>query len=292
MLLEKKISIITPVYNQVDFIEQTIVSVLNQNYSNLEYIIIDGGSTDGTLDIIKKYASEITTWISEPDKGMYDAINKGFSLSTGEIMAWINSDDLLLPDALCNMNQLLEDLPQVEWVQGMNSAIDLKGKVIDYRYGDKFSLIKFLQKDYKYIQQECTFWRRSLYERAGNRLDINLKLAGDFELWFRFSQFAKLYNCKLDIGTWRDRPGQLSRANFENYILEAENVIDRYDPIKTDKKRLKQIKNWRKLINFIKSITFHKIRPFHKKLLKLHDIDKAEIIYSHNLQSYIIDPKS
>jgi glycosyltransferase involved in cell wall biosynthesis len=268
-----KISIITPVFNQVDYIEQTILSVINQDYDNYEYIIIDGGSTDGTLDIIKSYASKITTWISEPDTGMYDALNKGFALSTGDIMAWINSDDLLLPNALINMNLLLTDLPEVEWVQGMNSAIDLDGHSIDYRYGDKFSLIKFLQKDYKYVQQECTFWRRSLYERAGNCLDTSLKLAGDFELWFRFSQFAKLYNCNLDIGAWRDRPGQLSRANLDKYFAEAEQVIDTYVFSDKEQKRLLKIKKWRRISNIIKSLTNKKLRLFHKTLVKLQDLD-------------------
>lgn len=291
-MLEKKISIITPVYNQVDFIEQTILSVVDQGYSNLEYIIIDGGSTDGTVDIIKKYESRITSWISEPDQGMYDAIDKGFSRSTGEIMAWINSDDLLLPNALHHMNHLMTELPQVEWVQGMNSAIDLQGNVIDYRYGGKFSLIKFLQKDYQYVQQECTFWRKSLYERAGNRMNTKLKLAGDFELWFRFSQNAKLYNCKLDIGTWRDRPGQLSRANFDNYVKEAERIIDAYVLNDEEKKRLNKIKTWRKIANAIKKASFYKLRLFNKRLHKLHGVDRADIIYSHKLQSFIIDPNS
>ncbi|WP_339687025.1 glycosyltransferase family 2 protein [uncultured Nonlabens sp.] len=287
-----KISIITPVFNQVDFIEHTILSVINQGYSDLEYIIIDGGSTDGTLEIIKKYETQITKWISEPDAGMYDALNKGFQMASGDIMAWINSDDLLLPNALINMNLLLTDLPEVEWVQGMNSAIDLEGRSIDYRYGDKFSLIKFLQKDYKYVQQECTFWRRSLYERAGNRLDTSLKLAGDFELWFRFSQFAKLYNCNLDIGTWRDRPGQLSRANFDKYFAEAERVIDTYVLSDKEQKRLLKIKKWRRISNIIKSLTNNKLRLFYKILVKLHDIDRSDIIYSPKLQSYIIDQRS
>jgi glycosyltransferase involved in cell wall biosynthesis len=287
-----KISIITPVYNQAAFIEQTILSVLNQNYYNFEYIIIDGGSTDGTLEIVKKYEGSITKWISEPDCGMYDAIQKGFQYSTGEIMAWINSDDLLLPNALVNMNRILTDLPEVEWVQGMNRAIDLEGHSIDYRYGDKFSLIKFLQKDYKYVQQECTFWRRSLYERAGNRIDTSLKLAGDFELWFRFSQFAKLYNCNLDIGTWRNRPGQLSRANFDEYFAEAEHVIDTYVLSDKEQKRLLKIKKWRRISNIIKSLTNNKLRLFHKTLVKLHDIDRSDINYSPKLQSYIIDQRS
>jgi glycosyltransferase involved in cell wall biosynthesis len=287
-----KITVVTPNYNQGAYIEETINSVLNQNYPNLEYIIMDGGSTDGSLEIIKKYENELTYWVSEKDAGMYDALNKGFSKSSGDIMCWINSDDLLMPNALQNMNELFTDLPAVEWIQGMNCAIDLKGNIIDYRYGNKFSLIKFLQKDYKFVQQESTFWRRSLYKRAGNRINTSLKLAGDFELWFRFSQFAKLHNCNLDIGTWRDRPGQLSRANFENYIAEAENVIDTYLLSDQDKKRLQKIKKWRQISNFIKFISFHKLRLFHKTLVKLHDIDGVDIIYSHKLQSYIIDPRS
>ena len=139
-----KITVVTPNYNQGAYIEETINSVLNQNYPNLEYIIMDGGSTDGSLEIIKKYENELTYWVSEKDAGMYDALNKGFSKSSGDIMCWINSDDLLMPNALQNMNELFTDLPAVEWIQGMNCAIDLKGNIIDYRYGNKFSLIKFL----------------------------------------------------------------------------------------------------------------------------------------------------
>ena len=99
-----KISIVTPVFNQVDYIETTIQSVLNQNYPNLEYIVVDGGSTDGTIDIIKKYGSQITKWISEPDQGLYYAMNKGLRLCSGDIVGILNSDDIYYPDTLSIVN--------------------------------------------------------------------------------------------------------------------------------------------------------------------------------------------
>lgn len=285
-----KISIITPVYNQVDFIEQTILSVLNQNYSNLEYIIIDGGSTDGTLEIIKKYESKITKWISEPDRGMYDALNKGFKLSTGDIMGWINGDDVLFENALQKINGVFQDLPSVQWIQGMNCAIDMEGNIIDYRYGKKFSIFKFLNKDYKYIQQESTFWKRDLYIKAGNFINSDLKLAGDFELWFRFAQFAKLYNTNFDIGKWRERPDQLSRISLDKYNQEAEEIIDQYNINNKQKDRLCLIRKWRKRANLIKRLTFYKLRLFNKLITKLYELDKLNIEYSTEQSSYIIKP--
>lgn len=283
-----KISIVTPVFNQVKYIEKTIKSVIDQNYPNLEYIIIDGGSTDGTVEIIQKYESVISYWVSEPDKGMYDALNKGFKHSTGEIMAWINGDDLLKKNALMNMSHLFKDLPNVEWVQGMNCAVDLEGNVIDYRYGDKFSLLKFLDKDYKFIQQESTFWRRSLYIRSGEYIDTSLKLAGDFELWFRFAQHAKLYNVPIDIGQWRDRPGQLSREHMAAYFSEAENVINSYELRDNEIRIFSSIKKWRKVSNFIKRLTFNRVRLFQGVILKLYNLTHLDILFLEKTNTFRI----
>lgn len=119
-----KISIITPCYNMEKFIEGTILSVLNQNYPNLEYIIIDGASTDRTLEIIEKYKDRISLIISEPDKGMYDAINKGLSRATGDIMAYINADDQYLPGTLSLVNRLFSKFKNVDWISGVPTFMD------------------------------------------------------------------------------------------------------------------------------------------------------------------------
>ncbi|MBX3327372.1 MAG: glycosyltransferase, partial [Nitrospira sp.] len=111
-----KISIVTPSFNQAQFIEETIESVLSQRDSNLEYVIVDGGSTDGSVDIIRRHAERLTHWMSQPDKGQYDAINKGFVKTTGEIMAWINSDDKYTPWAFSIVRELFTKFPQIEWL--------------------------------------------------------------------------------------------------------------------------------------------------------------------------------
>jgi glycosyltransferase involved in cell wall biosynthesis len=284
-----KISIITPVYNQVDYIEQTILSVINQDYDNYEYIIIDGGSTDGTLDIIKSYASKITTWISETDTGMYDALNKGFALSTGDIMAWINSDDLLLPNALQNMNRIMSDLPNVNWVQGLNGFIDLEGKIIKTGYPKPFSFIKFLNKDYKFIQQESTFWRRSLWENAGAYMNTDLKLAGDFELWFRFFQYDKLYTSSLPIGSWRRRAGQLSDVQMDKYVAEVYKVIDSYTLTQMHKRILEKLRHQKVLFKIIRKIKILNSNYFSNKIQTLEDIKKTRIEFNEKVKKFVVE---
>jgi glycosyltransferase involved in cell wall biosynthesis len=125
------ISIITPSYNQGDFIEETIQSVLSQNYPNLEYIIIDGGSTDNTVDIIKKYESQITYWVSEPDRGQSDAINKGLKLATGDIWAYINSDDIYQPETLHKVAEQFISDPNIHWVTGHAEYMDQSGQFVE-----------------------------------------------------------------------------------------------------------------------------------------------------------------
>ena len=120
-----RIALVTPVFNSVRYIEQTIQSVLSQSYPNLEYIIIDGGSTDGTLDIIRKYERHLAWWVSEPDRGMYDALNKGFARSSGEVMGWISATYMLHQGSLKVAGSVFRDLPQVEWITGL-STIDRK----------------------------------------------------------------------------------------------------------------------------------------------------------------------
>lgn len=283
-----KISIITPNLNQGKFLEATIRSVIFQKYPNLEYIIIDGGSTDGSIDIIKKYEKYISLWICERDKGMYDALNKGFRLSTGQIMGWINSDDQLMPDSLNTLARLFSDMPEVNWIQGLNSFIDLEGKVIKMQYPKKFSLERFLLKDFHWIMQESTFWRRNLWEAAGSRIDSNLKLAGDFELWFRFSQFEKLYNVSVPIGAWRKRDGQLSGTQMGHYLEEAHNVIKTFSMTPSMKMKIRKIKFLNRLISIGHKLKFFNIGIFNKRIYELCNLKNSDIRYSYEKKKFYI----
>ena len=221
-----KISIVTPVLNQAGFLELALKSVFEQGYSNLEYIVVDGGSTDGSVDIIKKYSDKLHYWISEPDNGMYDALNKGFAKSTGEIMLWLNSDDMLHPSALKNIAEAFSVFEHIHWITGINTAFDEQGRVIAAKDATNFSKYDFLAGNFQWIQQESTAWRRGLWDRAGATLDGKCRLAGDFELWLRFFALEKLYRCEFLVGGFRVRKGQLSVTQKEKYMSEALQFLD------------------------------------------------------------------
>ncbi len=224
-----KISVVTPNYNQDKFIEKTIQSVLNQNYPNLEYIIIDGGSTDDSISIIKRYEKKLTYWASEPDMGMYYAINKGFSKATGEIMCWINSDDVLWERALFNVAEIMNKNKNIHWLQGLPTVINEEGDIIHQRK-QVFSKYFFYGYDYEttfaFVQQESTFWTKELWVKAGSFMATNFTLAADFDLWLRFFNCEKMYCTQLQLGAFRKRDGQKS-SNQELYLAEARISIAR-----------------------------------------------------------------
>src|SRR5713226_2872156 len=197
------ISLVTPVFNSAKYIEQTIQSVLAQNYPNLEYFIIDGASTDGTVDTIRKYEPQISGWLSEPDKGMYDAINKGFARTSGEIMGWISATDQLHTGGLAVVGSVFRDLPEVEWITGRPTGFNDEGMTTLVLDLPRWSRARFLAGANRYIQQESTFWRRSLWERAGSHMDSSRRNGADFELWVRFFRHAKLYPVDALIGGFR-----------------------------------------------------------------------------------------
>ena len=200
-----KISIVTPSYNQAEFLEETILSVISQNYPNLEYIVIDGGSTDHSVEIIKKYEKYITYWVSEKDNGHAHALNKGFEKSTGEIMAWINSDDKYFEWTFRTIAEIYTKFTEVEWTLGLYANFDRKGILMSGEnsvrpvYKNIFSYL-FLDL---HIQQESVFWRRSLWEKCGGFISEDVKLMVDTELWCRYFLHAKLYHIDQVIGGYR-----------------------------------------------------------------------------------------
>ncbi|PJJ10964.1 glycosyltransferase involved in cell wall biosynthesis [Flavobacterium sp. 1] len=220
-----RISIITPNFNGETYLEETIQSVLSQDYPNLEYIIIDGGSTDNSVSIIKKYESQLAYWISEPDKGLYDAVQKGFDQSTGEIMAWINSDDLYHPKAFFSIAEIFK-FNEVNWLQGIPSTFDEMGRTVDVSGIKRWSKLDYYLGNFEWIQQESVFWRRSLWEKSGSKIDVEMKYAGDLELWLRFFRYEKLFVTSALLGGFRQRAkGQLSLEFLDQYMEEARTKI-------------------------------------------------------------------
>jgi glycosyltransferase involved in cell wall biosynthesis len=223
-----KITIITPNYNLGYYLERTILSVISQNYPNLEYIIIDGGSTDNSLEIIKKYESNIAYWVSEKDSGLYNALNKGFKVSTGEIMGWINSDDLLHPKSLITIASYFVKFKKMNWLQGYPTLINENDEIVSKREpvtNKYYFLTKKYTHNHSFVQQESTYWRRSLWDKAGSYISEEYKLAGDFEIWMRFFLLDKLYCTKSLVGGFRRRDGQLS-TDLKNYLLEADQIVN------------------------------------------------------------------
>ena len=181
-----KISIVTPSYNQVEFLERTILSVLNQNYPNLEYIIIDGGSTDKSVEIIKKYEKYLAYWVSEKDEGQSDAINKGFKKSTGQILAWLNSDDTYLPETLGFVANFFNQYSKADMIYGRCNLIDKNDKVYQEAKVVPFNFI-----DYTYglftIPQPSSFWKRNIFFKSG-MLNKDNHTCMDAELWMNFAK--------------------------------------------------------------------------------------------------------
>lgn len=225
-----KISIVTVCYNMAPYIEQTILSILNQNYPNLEYIVIDGGSKDGTQTIIEKYKDSLAYYVSEPDNGMYDAINKGFSYATGEVIAWLNADDIYMPWTLNVVNQIFSTYSDINWISGKYAFLTESG-VLAHVFSK--CAIK-TQKDIRNgwcraellgpLLQEGMFWRKSLFEKVG-RLDTSYKLAGDFELWTRFAEHSPLTAVDIPLAAFRRRKGGLSIGQRNRYNDEVDRVI-------------------------------------------------------------------
>jgi hypothetical protein len=223
MISLPRVSIITPSYNQAAYLEQTIQSVLAQDYPDLEYIIVDGGSTDGSVEIIRKYADKLAWWVSERDHGQAEAINKGLTHASGKILAWLNSDDLYLPEAVSEAVALFVKKPDLGMVFGDMRAIDSQGEIINVQHFGRWGLPEFMC--FQIIGQPAVFMRREALQQAGG-LDEHYHCLLDHQLWLRLAQVAPLLYSGRLWASARFHPGakniyQPARFGQEAYQVAA-----------------------------------------------------------------------
>ena len=221
-----KISVVTPSFEQAQFLPATMASIHEQSYPNIEHIVIDGGSTDGSAEIVKSNEDHLAYWISEQDDGQTDALIKGFERSTGDIQCWLNSDDLFEPWTLHEVGRYFEEHPEVEFVYGDSTWIDQDGGVIKPKREHYFNRFIWMH-DHNFIPQPSTFWRRSLYERVGG-LDSHFDLAMDADLWIRFADETKPRHVRRNWSRMRFYPEQKNTRFRTASLEEVEAIRGRY----------------------------------------------------------------
>lgn len=225
-----KISIITPSYNQASHLEETLNSVLGQGVKNLEYIVIDGGSKDGSKELIEKKAEHLAFWCSEPDGGQYQAINKGFAKSTGEIMGWLNSSDVYMPWTLKTVEDIFTRFPEVNWISSMRKVCIKEDGTFEWMDEMPGFSGKRLARGLHggpgngdFIQQETCFWRRSLWEKVGGKLTDEYRYAADFWLWGEFFKHSRCTGVEAPLAAFRFHGDQRSAEN--RYTEEVSKII-------------------------------------------------------------------
>jgi hypothetical protein len=217
------VSIITPSYNQASYLEQTILSVLNQDYQRIEYIVIDGISTDGSVDIIRKYESKLAYWVTEKDDGQADAINKGFARATGEIVAWLNSDDYYLPGAVSAAVTVFDQNPDVVLVYGNMLAVDENGKTFNTLTYKQLTLEDLLC--FQIIGQPAVFMRRSVLQKTSG-LDPSFHFLLDHYLWIQFAQHGQLLHVDQTWAAARYHAEAKNRALAAEFGREAFRILE------------------------------------------------------------------
>ena len=225
------VTVITAVYNGADYIEETIQSVINQTYTNIEYIIIDGGSNDGTLDIIKKYGDVVDYWISEKDSGLYDALCKGFSIANGTYLSYINAGDYYHKAAIDVSVDIFKE-HKVLWLTGLRIFYNEKSQIIyndlPSKYRKKFIKSGVYGTMHRFIQQESTIWHSSLNKYVDWKKFIGFKAAGDYYLWYCFSSVSELSIVNSYIGGFKFHRNQIS-SDKTLYVKEIKSFAERFN---------------------------------------------------------------
>ena len=220
------VSIVTPSYNTGIFIEETILSVKNQTYPHIEHIIMDAGSTDGSVDIIRKYEGTYNmSWISEPDKGQSDAINRGWQKSRGEIICWLNSDDTYLPQTVETAVDFLENHPDAGMVYGECHIINENSAITGRCQARVFDLKRMLCRG-NLIPQPATFWRRDVLNEVGE-LDTELHYSMDFDYWLRIALKYNIAYIPQYLANFRRCPGTKSVSQSASFALDQLHVVNK-----------------------------------------------------------------
>jgi glycosyltransferase involved in cell wall biosynthesis len=238
-----KISLVTPSYNQARFLAATIESILSQNVPTLEYFVLDGGSSDDSVNIIRKYEKRLTFWRSYPDEGQSAAIHEGFLRSTGDILAWVNSDDMLTPRALNYVLETFQRYPKMQFFYGGCELIDEAGKCIkslrEPLYNEKWQV--YIRSC---VPQSSAFWRRELYFEVGG-LDSSLHYAMDYDLWFKFCSRTVPRVSKIILSKQRIYPEAKTLSCPSAIQQEMEKVRQKYFMIPSPSGRLIKKLFWR-----------------------------------------------
>lgn len=227
MRADPLVTIVTPSYNQAPFLEETIQSVLSQDYTKIEYIILDGGSTDGSADIIRRYGSRLKYWVSEPDAGQADAINRGFARATGDILAWLNSDDTYEPGAVRAVVDTFHANPEARIVYGEGWYID--------SLGNRIRPCSFVRASFRHayilnrdpILQQAAFWTRNLWNEVG-ALDVTLNWVFDWDWFIRAYQKTRFYYLPRFLANYRVHPGAKTRSTDIRRRREQATITRRY----------------------------------------------------------------
>ncbi len=218
-----KVSIITPSFNQSRYLEQTLRSVLEQGYPALEYFVIDGGSTDSSVEIIRRYESKLAGWVSEKDRGQADAINKGLKVSSGEIVAWLNSDDTYQPGAIQKAIETFQQHPEAGLMYGHVLSIDENSQTFNLQTLKSYTLEDLMS--FRIISQPAVFMRRAVLEQAG-LLDLSYHYLLDHHLWLRMAQIAPIVCIPQTLAAARYHADAKNLAHTTEFGREAFRIVE------------------------------------------------------------------
>lgn len=246
-----KISIVTPCFNRSEYLNEAIESIVSQAGDfEIEYIIQNGGVNSEVNTILEAWDAKIKTkkhsikcndisfrYFNEKDKGMYDAINKGFEKSNGDVMAWLNSDDIYLPGAFSTASTVFSRFENIHWIVGMKAQVNKKGEIIYTSYSSPLAYSRnFIRKGLyhihhreiglDWIQQEAAFWRRDLWEKAGRKVNSELNYAADYHLWKKMSEHSDLVKVYSPLGVFRRHGEQKTSHALDKYIMETSKIND------------------------------------------------------------------